>query len=76
MDESLSQFIPTCYEEININEIDTDQLCRDSILTTVNSKSKRFVTYSSYIDIFNSLYKNMKNNDQISNLIVGLLLEL
>ena len=28
-----------------------------------NSKSKRFVTHSSYIDIFNSLYNSMKNDD-------------
>ena len=35
--ESLSQFIPTCYEEININEIETNQLCRDSLLMIDNS---------------------------------------
>ena len=42
---------------------------------TNNSKSKRFVTHSSYVDICNSLYNNMKNDEQISNVIIGLLLE-
>ena len=74
-DKSLSQFIPTCYEEININEIETNQLCCDSFLITDNSKSKSVVTYSSYMDICNYLYNNMKNNDQISNVIIGLLLK-
>ena len=37
--------------------------------------SKSCVTYSSYMDICNSLYNNKKNNEQISNLIVSLLLE-
>ena len=35
--EILSQFIPTYYEEININEIETNQLCRDSLLMIDNS---------------------------------------
>ena len=42
---------------------------------TDNSKTKSFVTHSSYMDIYNSLYNNMKNDDQISNVIVSLLLE-
>ena len=41
----------------------------------VNSMSKSCVTHSLYMDICNSLYNNMKNDDQISNLIIGLLLE-
>ena len=64
-DESLSQFIPICDEEININEIESNQLCRNNLLMRDNNKSKRFVTHSSCIDISNSLYKNMKNDDQI-----------
>ena len=74
-DESVSQFIPSCYEEMNTNEIEIDQLCRDNLVMTDNSMSKSCVTYSSYMDICNSLYNNMKNGDQTSNLIVGLLLE-
>ena len=37
-DERLSQYTPICYAEININEIETNQLCRDSLLMTDNSK--------------------------------------
>ena len=75
-DESVSQFIPSCYEEMNINEIEKNQLCRDNLVMTDNSMSKSCVTYSSYMDICNSLYNNKKNNEQISNPIVSLLLEL
>ena len=73
--ESLSQFIPSCYEEININEIETNQLCCDSLTMVDNSISKCCVTHSSYMDSCNSLYNNMKNNEQISHLIVGLLVK-
>ena len=40
-----------------------------------NTKSKSVVTHSSYMDICNSLYINIRNDDQTSNLIVSLLLE-
>ena len=40
-----------------------------------NSKSKNIVTHCLYMNICNSLYNNMKNDDQTSNLIVDLLLE-
>ena len=40
-----------------------------------NSISKCCVTHSSYMDSCNSLYNNMKNNEKISHLIVGLLVE-
>ena len=76
VDDSLSQNISTCYDKININEIEKHQLCRDSIETTENIKSKSCVTHSSYMAICNYLYNNMRNNDQISNFIVGLLFEL
>ena len=42
---------------------------------TDNSTSRSFATHSSYKDICNSLYNNMKNDDKTSNLIVALLLE-
>ena len=51
------------------------QLCRDSLEITENIKSKMCVTHSSYITICHSLHNNMSNDDQISNLIMGLLLE-
>ena len=53
-DESLSQFTPSCYEEININEIEINQLYRDSLVMTDNSISKSCVTHSSYMNICNS----------------------
>ena len=65
----------SCYEKININEIETNQLRRDSLVMTDNSLSTSCVTHSSYMDICNYLYNNMKNNDQISNVIIGLLLK-
>ena len=65
----------SCYEKININEIETNQLRRDSFVMIDNSISKRCVTHSLYMDIYNSLYNNMKNDEQISNVIIGLLLE-
>ena len=40
-----------------------------------NTKSKSVVTHSSYMNICNSLYINIRNDDQTSNLIVSLLLE-
>ena len=43
------------------------QLCRDSLETTENIKSKMCVTHSSYITICHSLHNNMRNDDQISN---------
>ena len=42
---------------------------------TDNSKTKSVVAHSSYMDIYNVLYNNMKNDDQTSNQIVVLLLE-
>ena len=75
VDDSLSQHIPTYYDEININKIETNQLHRDSLETTENIKSKTCVMHSSYMVICNCLYNHMKNYDQISNLIVGLSLE-
>ena len=42
---------------------------------TDNSISKGCVTHSSYMNICNSWYNNMKNDEQISNIIAGLLLE-
>ena len=51
----LSQFIPTCYKEININETETNQLCRDSLVMTDNIKSKSCITHSSYMNVCNSL---------------------
>ena len=38
VDDSLSQHIPTYYDEININKIETNQLHRDSLETTENIK--------------------------------------
>ena len=54
MDDCLSQNIPTCYDEINVNEIETYQLYRHSLETTENGKSKRCDIHSSYMAIFNS----------------------
>ena len=44
VDDSLSQNIPTCYDEININEIKKNQWYRDSLATTENITSKSCVT--------------------------------
>ena len=44
MDDSLSQNIPTCYDEININEIKKNQLYRGSLETTEKITSKICVT--------------------------------
>ena len=71
-----SQNIPTCYDEININEIETHQSCKNSLETLKNNKSNNCVTHSTHMVIYNSLYNNMNNIDQTSNLIVGLSLEL
>ena len=49
MDDCLSQNIPTCYDETNINEIETNQLYHDSLETTENNKSKSCVSHSSYM---------------------------
>lgn len=60
---------------MNINEIKIYQLCRDTLETTEMIKSTNFNIRSSYMAICNSLYNNMRNDEQISNLIIGLLLE-
>ena len=64
------------YEERIINEIETDQLCRGSHEVPDNSQLNNRVTYSSYMDICNSLYNNLKKYDQILNIIISLLLEI
>ena len=71
----MSQFIPTCYKKININEIETNKLCRDSLVMTDITISTSCTTHSSYMDICDSLYNNVKYDDQTWNLIVDLLLE-
>ena len=76
MDDNLSQNISTCYDEININEMETNQLYKDSLETSENNKSNNCLIHNTYIAICNSLYNNVKNYEQISNLIVGLLLQL
>ena len=42
---------------------------------TDNNISKNCVTHSSYIAFLNSLYYNMKNDNQTPNLIISLLLK-
>ena len=44
--------------------------------TTENNKSNDCVSHSSYMAICNTLYNNMKHDNQISNSILGLLLKL
>ena len=73
VDDNVSQNITTCYDKININEIEINQLFRDILETSEKYMSNNCVTHNTYIAICNSLYNNMKNDDQISNLIVDLL---
>lgn len=74
-DEKIIEKPPAYYEEININEIDTEQLCCDSTPSKNDIQSDNGVSHSSYMNICNTLYNNMKNDNKTSNIVVGLLLE-
>ena len=63
--------IDDIYDEINIDEIETNQLCRKSPELKDNN-----ISHSSFMDICNLLFNNTKNDVQLSNTIIGLLLEL
>ena len=58
-----------------MNEIDTEQLYRDSIPSKDDNQLVNGVSHSSYMNICNTLYNNMKNDNKTSNIVVGLLLE-
>ena len=74
-DEKIIEKPPAYYEEIDINEIDTDLLCCNSTSSNNDIRLKNRVAHSSYMNICNSLYNNMKNDNKTSNIVVGLLLE-
>ena len=63
--------IDDIYDEINIDEIETNQLCRKSPELKDNN-----ISHSSFMDICNLLFNNTKNDVQLSNTIIGLLLKL
>ena len=60
VDDNLSQNTTTCYDEININEIEINQLFRDILETSEKNMSNNCVTHNTYIAICNFLYNNMK----------------
>ena len=60
---------------MNIYEIETNQLCRDSPKLKDNNISKNNISHSSCMDIYNLLLYNTKNDVQLSTTIIGLLLE-
>ena len=64
------------YNEIKIDEIETHQLCRDSLDLKDNNIVKNNVSHSSFTNIYNFLFNNTKNDFQLSTTIIGLLLKL
>ena len=64
------------FVEININKIETNQLRSDTIGNMYNNPSNECINHSFYLVISNNLFNNMKNNNQLSRLFVGVLLEL
>ena len=68
--------IEDVYDEIDIDEIETNQLCCDSPELKDNNISKNNISHSLCIGICNLLFNNTKNDVQLSNRIIGLLLEL
>ena len=68
--------IEDVYDEMNIDEIKTNQLCRDSPKLEDFNISKNDISHSSFMDTCTLLFNNTKNDVQLSNTIMGLLLEL
>ena len=64
------------FVEININKIETNQLRSDTIENMYNNPSNKRINHSFYLVISNNLFNDMKNNNQLSRLFVGVLLEL
>ena len=56
--------------------METNQLCRDNPELKDNNISKNNISHSSFMHICNLLFNNTKNDVQLSNRIIGLLLEL
>ena len=59
-DNYFSNNLSTSFDEININNIETNQLYRGGLENTENNNSYDCVRHSSYIAICNSLYNNIK----------------
>ena len=68
--------IEDVYDEIYIDEKETNQLCRDNPELKDNNISKNNISRSSFMDIYNLLFNNTKNDVQLSSTVIGLLLEL
>ena len=68
--------IDDIYDEINIDEIVINQLCRKNTELKDSNLSNNNISHSSFMNICNLLFNNTKNDVQLSNTIIGLLLKL
>ena len=68
--------IDDIYDEINIDEIETNQLCRENTELKDNNISNNNISYSSFMNICNLWFNNTENDAQLSKTIISLLLEL